>query len=386
MIQKIRLLHYLNKSTYEKICNKLNFNESGQNTKDNIISYKNQKIDRVSLFNILYEQIGYIWFMYIDINFPLFNCDYTVFADKLYDEYTRLFGVEIMSEFPKYNELNCDYIEYTATISVNNADEIIEELKKGRCVPEQLDRSLWNEFKKPHGTIEFCIDKNDDKHLDILSRLHGTALKKRIKNLNYHRATGVTPVIAVHAETQKEILLWCMHMHNIHEYILHENNSKKHKVLKNNINDVISVISSENTHIASKFISLAGKLNLKSIIRYAVGHKTWKCIFSMTKIKRVLFTLECNENRFIVKANLFHIDNYLDKTNDITPTIISKLNIAYNCNECNPICRKGASLTLDGKTKRKCITSAFTFENLKADEWQTVIKMVEEEAEIKAAI
>ncbi len=208
MIQKLRLLHYLSENTYRKICEKVNLVYSPSHIGDNFIVYPRKPIARVQLFNINYRDFGHVWFMHIDIDFPKFNCSYHDFNAKLYERYNLLFDMEIMSEFPVYDHINCDYIEYSAIVEVDNTKEVIQRLRVKGCVPEQLDKSLWGQYKKAHSTIEFCLAEIDDTHIETLARCHGTALKKRITNTDFHRATGITPTITVNMETENEILRW----------------------------------------------------------------------------------------------------------------------------------------------------------------------------------
>ena len=201
MIQKLNLLHYLSEDTYKKICVKLGFDDS--NAKENIIAYKNEKISKINMFNIKYKQFGHIWFMDVEVDFPRLNCDYDTFEEKLYSYYHTIFDEEIMVDFPAYDKLCCGYIEYSSMIELEvNSDEIIERIIS-KCVPEQLDKNLWDKYKKPHGTIELCMSING-KMVETLARCHGTALKKRIPDTKMHRTVGLLPSVAINRKTENE--------------------------------------------------------------------------------------------------------------------------------------------------------------------------------------
>jgi hypothetical protein len=217
MINELQILHYLTEDNYHKIIDKLDRVNADSRKQAHMWHYTHRPIKELQLFDIEYKGFGHIWFMQSVIDFPLFKCSYENFPQVLYHAYTGLFGVECTEALASYDELNVDYIEYADVIHVTNADAVIQKLSEGRCVPEQLDRKRWNEFKKSHGTIEFCIAKEDSSHLAILARAHGTAMKKRIKDEKYHRATGITPRIAVNSETEKDILSWCMRMQRLNE-------------------------------------------------------------------------------------------------------------------------------------------------------------------------
>ena len=144
--------------------------------------------------------------MHVDIDFPRFDCTCEEFPDRLFTAYRVLFGAEAMSDFPAYDHINCDYIEYTSIIEIDDADVAIEKLKTGKCIPEQLDRLLWEKYQKSNSTISFYICKEDDSHIQLFVKCHGTALKKRIKDASLHRATGITPYTAINTDTEREII------------------------------------------------------------------------------------------------------------------------------------------------------------------------------------
>jgi hypothetical protein len=215
LIQKIRLLHYLSEHTYKRICDKVNLIYSPSQIGDNFIAYPEKPISRIQMFNINYKELGHIWFMHINVDFPKFNCAHNDFESRLYESYNVLFDTGIMSDFPIYDQINCDYIEYSTILDVNDAKAVMSRLSKKGCVPEQLDKALWEKYKKAHGTIEFCLSAIDGTHIETLTRCHGTALKKRISNTDFHRATGITPTISVNIQTENEIVSWLRQKYNI---------------------------------------------------------------------------------------------------------------------------------------------------------------------------
>lgn len=183
MIQKVEFLHYLSEDAYKKICRKFRLNDSDRRTKDNFVLFPGEKITKISMFNILYEQFGHIWFMAVEADFPKFVCPYEAFDKALYEHYQTIFGAEIMGDFPSYDQLNCGYVEYSSFLKTDRAVSILNTLAE-KCPPEQLDKALWKNYKKPHGTIEFCLAANEDG-IEALARCHGTALKKESRILHF---------------------------------------------------------------------------------------------------------------------------------------------------------------------------------------------------------
>lgn len=211
MIQKLKLLHYLSEETYKKVCIKLRLDANV--AKGNMVSFKDKKISQIELYHIDYKEFGHIWFMDVEIDFPKFCCDYKDFQQELYAYYDVIFDKDIMSMFPSYNELCCGYIEYSSILKLSSITDLRSRLVE-KCEPEQLDKELWNNYKKPHGTIEFCLSLSDNT-LETLARCHGTALKKRVKDTSLHKTVGLLPKAAVNEETESEILNWLYKKYNI---------------------------------------------------------------------------------------------------------------------------------------------------------------------------
>jgi hypothetical protein len=207
MITDVKLVHYLNENTYKQVCEKLKLSTAHSLTSGNFVRIENKKIYYIELYNILYKQFGHIWFMSVHVDFPKFDCEYDEFEKSLYKAYHKILGEKIMANFPLYNEATCDHIEYSDLLTVENADEKLASLQKGKCLPEQLNRTLWSEYKKPNGTLKLFLNKQDDTHIDVLASCHGTALKKRIKS-EFHNTVGIKPSKAVNADTEQEIMAW----------------------------------------------------------------------------------------------------------------------------------------------------------------------------------
>jgi hypothetical protein len=171
-----------------------------------MVDVNNSPITQIHLFNLEYKSFGHIWFMRVFTDIRSFNCGYEEFESALYQAYDALFGADIMSDFPVFDAINCDYIEYGAIAGVDDAEAAIERLRSTKMTPEQLDRDLWDNFKKASSAVAFLLCKEDDTHIRLLAKCHGTAMKRLIKDEQLHRATGICLPIAVNHETEALVL------------------------------------------------------------------------------------------------------------------------------------------------------------------------------------
>lgn len=209
MISKMNLLQYLSEETYQLICDNLKLDGSSRKIKDNYRQFPGDLVCRVHPFNIVYNQFGQVWFLSIDIDFQQYKKGYRDFEGILYGEYLNIFGKAAMRNFPAYENIYCNYIEYRNDLEVENADQTIRNMALSGCPPEQLDERRWSDYKKPHGTIEFCVSKLGDTIIKTMARCHGTALQKRIKDKSlHHMGAGVCVSKMASEETEKEIMDW----------------------------------------------------------------------------------------------------------------------------------------------------------------------------------
>ena len=217
MIRNLKLLHYLSEDTYKNICQSLNLDDSVSKSKDNFISYPDKPIFRIHPFNIIYKQFGHIWFLNVFIDFPKFQCDYADFSSRLFEQYRELFGETIMEDFSAFEQIICEYVEFYNTFEVTDAGNVEKDARNLGCPPVNLDldiASLTN-ANIPHGKIEFCISRKDDKHIETLAHCFGTALKKRIKDKSFHGPVGIKAIKIVNEQTEEEIVNWLLEKYNL---------------------------------------------------------------------------------------------------------------------------------------------------------------------------
>lgn len=210
MIQRLGMLHYLTEATYPRVYAALGLDPSQQKDSRN---FPGEPLCGAQMYHIEYQAFGHIWFLHVDLDFPRFACDYDEFPAKLYEVYAQRFGATNAQTLAPYEDLNCDYVEYAARLPVEDPQELIDGLR-ARCAPEQLDKTLWTQYHKPHSTIEFCMAAQDGG-LEVLARCHGSALKARVKDRTLHRATGLTPAAVVNAQTEAELLAWLCRRHGL---------------------------------------------------------------------------------------------------------------------------------------------------------------------------
>ncbi|MDF2543783.1 MAG: hypothetical protein K0S47_3501 [Herbinix sp.] len=377
MIVNMTLVHNITKELYEKIVSTLQEICTISKPHAHTFCRKDEAIYQIELYEMDIKKPMQKYIIQSLIHFPLLNCTKDNFSEKLYDLYTNMFGNDIMASFPAYDELICDHIEYSINIKVDHADKSLEKiLKINKGIPEQLDRSRWHEYKKSFGSVKYCMAKMDDTHLELFAQCDGTALKSRLKEKSLHRANGIVPSAAVSEDTENIVLYpW--------KKIINKTSRINKEALSPQ--DMITVLSGDNYLITNKFADMAKNYKLKPAVRYAPGHKTWKCVYSSSKPKRVIFTMECTSEDFKVKACLFHLKEYMKEASLSTNIKRQLVENAWNCGHCNPKCRGGVSFTIDGNNECKCVGGAFSLQSLGREDWRQVMELIEDEMKYKEA-
>ena len=286
MIQKMTLLYGLTQETFELLKSRLDsMYPDISDHKKKIFSWKfeGDPVCQLDLYNLTFKAGGECYICQAYIDFPKFGCAYEDFGTVLYKKYEALFAVSKLADFPAYDSSVCDFIEYAAECKADDADKTLQKFAQNfGFKPEQLDRTRWHEYKTHFGTNHFRMTKLSGDQIVISAKCDGTVLKKRIGNDHVNRDGGVIPSAAVNREDEERILHWMKTKINSYNRINRQVTPPR---------EMTSVLSGVDLTAAEELISLAERHGLTPQVRYAPGHKTWKCVYSQKKPKRVIFTL-----------------------------------------------------------------------------------------------
>ncbi len=143
--------------------------------------------------------------------------------------------------------------------------------------------------------------------------------------------------------------------------------------------DMIKILPDKEYKKALRFINLGNELNCKVQTRYAKSNKYWRCVFSKRKPLRVLFTVECTEEWWRVKAMLSNIEQYKHELSKCSETLITLIKTAYDCHKCNNFCKGPNPFIIDGVEYKKCLGCSFYFSNLSEEDQDSLINLLKSE-------
>jgi len=145
--------------------------------------------------------------------------------------------------------------------------------------------------------------------------------------------------------------------------------------------NMLKILTGKDYEQAVKLHDWAEKEGLK--IEPRTGALSYKIQYSTTKPKRSLFTIECNEKRWKVKANLYHFSQY-SETESISDAVKQAITSTRTCTGCNSRCIKGSRFHLDGKEYFTCIGSGHYFEGMGNPDWELLAQLLDHEKNIIA--
>ena len=107
------------------------------------------------------------------------------------------------------------------------------------------------------------------------------------------------------------------------------------------------------------------------------GAKSYKVMYWVLKPKkRALFTIECSEKKWRVKANLFRIAAYQDNAQQAPEAVKAAIKKTRPCVLCNPGCAWHPAYELDGERYLPCYGAGHYFSKLSKDDWVALMGLI----------
>lgn len=142
--------------------------------------------------------------------------------------------------------------------------------------------------------------------------------------------------------------------------------------------NMIKILTGSDYEQARKLHEWAEQSGLK--IEPRTGAKYYRIQYSTPKPKRSLFTIECNEKSWRVKANLYHLSRY-SEVEPLSDSLKKAVTATRECTGCNSRCIKGSRFDLDSKKYFACIGSGHFFEDMDKPDWELLVRLLGREKE-----
>lgn len=386
MIQKIQLTHQLKKETSDKINTAFQMKEASSSplyvdaseAAFFVISLKTQPDTNVCQIEII-------------IDYLYFNCKYELFASMLYKKYHEVFGDDIVSEIPSFDECVCTYVEYTTFVKAKNAKQSIEDLSI-ICKREYLNRKLWNAVDVHENEIVFLLHQKNSYHLQALAKCYSSALVKLDQTITGDtKAVSANYVLSLDTERSvfEKMINDCFFPAGLLDCKISDALLKKAVYVApiendKTVDEIIAALPRNEYRKASLFLNAGERINLITKTRYSSAGHCWKCSWHLKKSgkpPRALFMIDFHREHFVIKANLSHLGNYVDFMEKMPDTVTQAICKGYDCKRCNMNCGGGWSFTFRNKQYSKCVGLNYVFKNLSEDDCGLLASLILKESE-----
>lgn len=151
------------------------------------------------------------------------------------------------------------------------------------------------------------------------------------------------------------------------------------------LEDMCRTISPERAEIARRFDRFVAPYTKRKVTMSGIMRNDWGCVYTLTSNKRIILTLNVNQQALHVKMNLANIQAYVGKLDECAqPLRDAMLFTAWDCGNCNPGCAGGFRFTYQDKAYNKCRGGAFQVPNIRMDQVEDCLDFLEREAEASA--
>ena len=139
--------------------------------------------------------------------------------------------------------------------------------------------------------------------------------------------------------------------------------------------DSFSVLPEEQYNIAKTLFNIGEELRCKIV--YKKRPVGYRAIFNKKSNKKVLFWMEVSDNSLLVKANILHIDNYIDKINKCSDSIKKIITGTKECEHCHPCCGSlHLSYHIDGVRYEPCYFKGHYFSGMNKADWDMLGELI----------
>lgn len=142
--------------------------------------------------------------------------------------------------------------------------------------------------------------------------------------------------------------------------------------------EMLQTLPKEEYEKAYSLHLLAQELGLQAKPR--TGAQYYRIAYNTKKPTRTVFTIECNDVKWRVKASLQSLEDYRELAQECDSKLKEQITQTRTCTECNPTrCKMGTRFHLDNKEYYTCIGSGHFFKDLTVSQWGQFKNLIREE-------
>lgn len=132
----------------------------------------------------------------------------------------------------------------------------------------------------------------------------------------------------------------------------------------------------EEGYAAALMLYQTGKsLNCKIVFKKRTNG--YRAVFNKQSNNKTLFWMEMTKNELLVKANLLHIDEYNEKTPNLSDAVKKSLTTIKSCENCHPHCGSlHKSYHIDNIEYTPCYFKGPYFSQMNESDWDILKELI----------
>ncbi len=229
--------------------------------------------------------------------------------------------------------------------------------------------------------LPFLLSKLREYGFDI-NGVENTIKKGDIISISYNNNQALTTVLKAMADALLEMNNGDIKKQKNYFYMMHNGilEGEKVKEPKLTVKSIYHALDPLRSESAAELHESVADVTKQAVRMGGFMRNDWSCVYTNIKNKKVLMSLQVNQEKLSAKMNLQHINQYMplvtEQPNKIQESIRSN---GWDCGHCNPGCSGGFSFEMDGKAYNKCRCGSFVFEDITIEDVQSCKKLLGQE-------
>lgn len=156
--------------------------------------------------------------------------------------------------------------------------------------------------------------------------------------------------------------------------------NEKPKAPKLTVDYLYHALDEEKRRVAEIFNDFIAQYAKPAVRMGGFSRNDWSCVYTLQANKKVILSLNVEQENLSVKLNLANINRYADSLKQYPEEIREAIKTSgWDCGHCHDSCAGPFSFTYEGRAYSKCRCGSFVFDHINKDKVQYCIELLEKE-------
>lgn len=229
--------------------------------------------------------------------------------------------------------------------------------------------------------LPLLLSKLRDYGFDI-NGLNKTIKTGEILSVSYIDNRALTVVLRAMANALLEMNNGDIKKQKNYFYMMHNGilENEKVKEPKLTVASIYHALDPIRRESAAALHEMAANVTKQGVRMGGLMRNDWSCVYTGNRNKKVLMSIQVNQEKLSAKLNLHHISQFMSLVAEQPKKIQDSIRTnGWDCGYCNPSCAGGFLFEMDGKTYNKCRCGSFVFEDLTREDIVSCQELIKQE-------